>query len=108
MADAGQGGFVLLESLLVAVLLGVGILGLAALQVATTAARGQARARLGARMLAISALEQGRLGEPPEAGRYRLEVTPLETGPGLRVRVGWEGGPERYTLARLTAPGGGR
>ena len=104
----GQGGFAFLDVLLVALLLGVGILGMAALQGAAAAARAQARARLGARMLAISALEQASAGAPAEPGRFRLEVTTMETGPGLRVRVGWAGGPKRFTMARRLPAGTGR
>ena len=117
----GESGFSILEFLLMAVILGVGLLGLGALQVATLRARGATRVRLEALALATSCLEQalgeGRIGQGGAGASPFAAAAPgfeaVETGrtatPGeLRVRVSWrEGGGgalQALLLSRLACP----
>ena len=87
-----QAAFSLLELLLVAVILGVGLLGLLGLQVAALRGRGAARYRLGGLALASSTLEQ-------VLGQARLGLEPVAPGGGLP-------GPDRfYALTVLREPG---
>ncbi len=120
-------GFSLLECLLVTLILAVGLLGLAALQLATVRAQAGTRTRLVADALAVSALERAlagvdegpgerlfdRDGRPAGEPRACYAVT-LAAGPGpaatlrLRATVTWAAGqpPGRRSrsLERLVCP----
>ena len=123
---AGNRGFSILEFLLAAVILAVGLLGLGGLQVASLRARGATRAQLGGLALATSALEealgQARIhrarggGPEPPLGSccpYGEGATPVYTvtwprGPRssgrVTVRVSWRAGdagtPRALSLTR--------
>jgi prepilin-type N-terminal cleavage/methylation domain-containing protein len=121
--SAAQQGFSLIELLLAAWILGVGLLGLAGVQVAALRMVGASRARLEALALAEGSLAAlpGDAADPGPrarvAGRFtvtlvRLPVRP-GTLPGLRAvaaQVRWreeaQGEPRNLVLTRLVAGGG--
>jgi len=114
-ASGRAGGFVLVEVLLAAFILAVGLLGLAALQVAAERVRAATRARTVALALAASALERGQAGAsghdpdgrpvPGPRGRFTVTVG-AAAGPAgtrsLRATVAWaEAGERSWRLERL-------
>jgi prepilin-type N-terminal cleavage/methylation domain-containing protein len=121
--SAAQTGFSLIELLLAAWILGVGLLGLAGVQVAALRMLGASRARLEALALAEGSLAalQGDAADPvPGAravGRFTLTLVwlPVRPGtlPGLRAvaaQVCWreeaKGEPRNLVLTRFVAGGG--
>ena len=103
-----KAGFALLEALLVAALLGVGLLGLLGLGVATVQSRAGSRARLQGLYVARDALEMAGLpaaGDPPPAPPgYRLTIIRDPREPRrVTVQVSWPEGaahPDRLSLTR--------
>ena len=85
MAGGGQRGVLLVEALLLVVVLGVGLAGLARVTAASLQGAGEVKRRMRARELALGALEQGYPGPPVGV----LAVTLQPRGPGCEARVAW-------------------
>jgi type II secretory pathway pseudopilin PulG len=85
MTRVGHGGFSLIEVMVLVVLLGVGLGGLAKLVAASLQGVGATRMRFNARTAALSTLEQG----GPETGQEGLAVTLQGVGGCLEARVVW-------------------
>ena len=121
MGRVREAGAVLLEALLVAVVLGVGLLGLLGLEEAALRGRGGTWARMGALALAMSTMEEaGPAGLEP--GTCRTWSRPLGDGTrpfyqvtvrgvggrGLEVRVTWDdagSGPAPRVVTLAFLPG---
>jgi len=105
----GEQGYFLLEGLLAAVLLGVGLLGLMGLELAALRSQGAARARQEALALALGTLEaeglkpEGEPGAGPRSqGTASMAVSVLRdpADPArVFVRVAWGAGTGRQTLS---------
>ena len=98
MAWGGRRGFSLIEVLIVMVVLGIGLGGLARFLAAVLNQEGQARLHMNARLLALSALEQE--ASVPVQGPLRLSYR--QRGGRREARVVWVEGKRRREV-RLQA-----
>ena len=91
MAWGGQRGFTLIEVLIVTVVLGVGLGGLARFLTAILNQEGQVRRHLTARMLALSALEGGgtKDGLPGDAAKSGWGPQAVEVGAQGPLRLSY-------------------